>query len=118
MKSILVVDDSTFMRSVIKNILFKHGFSIIGEAPNGMIALEKYKELQPDIVTLDITMQEMTGIEALEAIKKYDPKATVIMVSAMGQAPIIQEAIKLGAKGFLLKPFKEDLVIETFKKLC
>lgn len=117
MKNILVVDDSNFMRFSIKDILSRNGYFVAGEAENGRIAVEKYKELSPDFVTLDITMQEMNGLEALREIIAYDPQAKVIMVSAMGQEPIVQDSIRRGAKGFLVKPFKEDLVISTIEKL-
>lgn len=119
MKKFLIVDDSAFMRIAIKNILVKHGHDVIGEAENGRIATEKYKELSPDIVTLDITMEEMSGFDALKEIIEYDPDANVLMVSAMGgQEWVIEEAIASGAKGFLTKPFREELVVSAIEKLC
>lgn len=118
MKRFLIVDDSAFMRFSIKNILTKHGYEVIGEAENGRIATEKYRELSPDFVTLDITMEEMSGLEALKEIVGYDPGAKVLMVSAMGgQEWIIEEAMASGAKGFLTKPFREELVVSTIEKL-
>jgi len=90
---------------------------VIGEAENGHIAVRKYKELKPDIVTMDITMPEMTGLDALKSIKEIDPGAKVIMISAMGQEGMVREAITLGAKSFIVKPFKEDHVIKTLNKV-
>jgi two-component system chemotaxis response regulator CheY len=117
MRKVLVVDDAAFMRMAIRNILVKHDFEVIGEAENGKTALDKYKELKPDIVTMDITMPEMTGLQALKAIIDFDPAAKVIMVSAMGQEQMIIEAVMNGAKSFVVKPFKEDHVVQTLNKV-
>ena len=117
MKKVLIVDDAAFMRMAIKRILVGNGFEVIGEAENGAIAVEKYKELKPDIVTMDITMPEMTGIEALKEIREFDPEAKVIMVSAMGQEGMVRETIMHGAKSFIIKPFKNDHVIQTLNKV-
>ncbi len=117
MKRVLIADDAAFMRMAIKAILDKNGFEVIGEAENGHIAVRKYKELKPDIVTMDITMPEMTGLDALKSIKEIDPGAKVIMISAMGQEGMVREAITLGAKSFIVKPFKEDHVIKTLNKV-
>ena len=117
MKRVLIVDDAVFMRMAIKMILNGNGFEVIGEAENGAIAVEKYKELKPDIVTMDITMPEMTGLEALKEIREFDPEAKVIMVSAMGQEGMVRETIMLGAKSFIIKPFKNDHVIQTLNKV-
>jgi two-component system chemotaxis response regulator CheY len=117
MRKVLVVDDAAFMRMAIRNILVKHDFEVIGEAENGKAALDKYKELKPDIVTMDITMPEMTGLQALKAIIDFDPAAKVIMVSAMGQEQMIIEAVMNGAKSFVVKPFKEDHVVQTLNKV-
>ena len=111
MKRVLIVDDASFMRMSIKNMLANYDFEIVGEAENGVMAIEKYKELQPDIVTMDITMPEMDGLEALREIKKIDPGASVVMVSALGQEARMKEAIIYGAKGFIVKPFKEEMLI-------
>lgn len=117
MKNILIVDDSNLMRNIIKKMFIKHGYRVAGEAENGNMALEKYKELNPDIVTLDITMKGMSGLEALSEILRYDKNAKVVMVSAMGQHSIVKEAAAAGAKGFLVKPFKEEKVISTMENL-
>lgn len=116
MANILVVDDAAFMRMMVKDILTKGGYNVVGEAENGKIAVEKYKELKPDLVTLDITMPEMDGLEALKAIKAEDPGATVIMCSAMGQQAMVIESIQSGAKDFIVKPFQPDRVLEAVKK--
>ena len=117
MSKVLIVDDAAFMRMAIKNILVKHGFEEIEEAESGKVGVKKYKELKPDIVTMDITMPELTGLEALKQIIAYDPKANVVMVSAMAQDQMVMEAIMNGAKSFIIKPFKEDHVIQTLKKV-
>ncbi len=117
MKRVLIVDDAAFMRMAIRNILVKHDFEVIGEAENGLVGLNKYKELKPDLVTLDITMPEMTGLDALKEIIAFDPGAKIVMVSAMGQEQMVMEAIRNGAKSFIVKPFKEDHVVHTLNKL-
>lgn len=117
MKKVLIVDDAAFMRMAIKNILVKHDFQVVDEAENGLVAISKYKELKPDIVTMDITMPEMTGLEALKAIMAFDPNAKIVMVSAMGQEQMVMEAVMSGAKSFIVKPFKEDHVIQTLSKI-
>lgn len=116
MKKILVVDDAAFMRLSLKTMLEKNGFEVVGEANNGRKAIEMYKILNPDIVTMDITMPDMDGIEALAEIMKFDPKANVIMLSAMGQEVKIREAVLIGAKGFIVKPFKEDYLLKALSK--
>jgi len=117
MKTVLVVDDAAFMRVSIKNMLTKNGYEVIGEAENGKIAIQKYQELSPDIVTMDITMPEMDGLASLKEILKADPSANVIMVSAMGQEGMVREAVQTGAKGFIVKPFKEDVIISALGNL-
>lgn len=117
MAKILIVDDAAFMRISIKNMLTKHGYEVVGEAENGKVGVEKYKELSPDIVTMDITMPEMSGLEALKEIIKIDANAKVVMVSAMGQETMVRDAIISGAKGFIVKPFKEDGILAAIKKL-
>lgn len=113
---ILIVDDTAFMRMMIRDILTKNGYEVVGEANDGAQAIEKYKELRPDLVTMDITMPEMDGIQALKEIKKIDPNAKVIMCSAMGQQAMVIDAIQAGAKDFIVKPFQADRVIEAIKK--
>ena len=113
MKKVLIVDDASFMRVSIKNILTKNGFEVVGEANNGLIGLQKYQELNPDIVTMDITMPEMDGLTSLKKILSVDPSAKVVMVSAMGQESMVREAIVAGAKGFIVKPFKEESIISA-----
>ncbi|MEA5058851.1 MAG: response regulator [Candidatus Pelethousia sp.] len=117
MKKILIVDDATFMRVSIRNIIAKNGFEVAGEAENGLVAVQKYTELRPDIVTMDITMPEMNGLDALKAIRKIDPNATIIMVSALGQESMVREAVLSGAKGFVVKPFKEETITTALAKL-
>ncbi len=113
---ILIVDDAAFMRMMLKNILTSNGFEVIGEAENGAQAVEKYKELKPDLVTMDITMPEMDGIAAVKEIMKIDPNARIVMVSAMGQQVMVIEAIQAGAKDFVVKPFQPDRVLEAINK--
>lgn len=117
MKKVLIVDDAAFMRAAIRTILERNGFEVVGEAENGAIGVRKYQKLRPDIVTMDITMPEMTGLEALKHIRSFDPDAKVVMITAMGQEHLVKEAILSGAKSFIVKPFKEDHVIQTLKKL-
>ncbi len=116
MKKVLVVDDAAFMRITIKNMLSKNGFEIAGEAENGAQAIQKCSELKPDIVTLDITMPEVSGIDALREIIKISPNTVVVMVSAMGQESMVKEAVLLGAKGFVVKPFKEEVIMAALSK--
>ncbi|GAV32296.1 MAG: response regulator [Anaerosomatales bacterium] len=114
-RSVLVVDDAAFMRMMIRDILAKEGY-VIHEAVNGRDAVEKYLEVRPDLTTMDITMPEMDGIEALKKIREHDPHARVLMVSAMGQQKLIVEALEAGAMDFLVKPFQPTKVLETVKK--
>lgn len=116
-KSVLVVDDASFMRMMIKDILTKNGFDVVGEAENGQVAVQKYKELNPDIVTMDITMPEMDGIQALKSIREIAADAKVIMCSAMGQQGMVIEAIQSGARDFIVKPFDADRVVEAINKV-
>jgi len=117
MKTVLIVDDSTMMRRMIRNIVVKNGITVVGEAENGELGVKKYRELRPDFVTMDLIMDEMTGLEALKVILDEYPDANVIMVSSMGQDVIIRDAIVLGAKNFLLKPFDEQQVMDAISKL-
>lgn len=115
-KSVLVVDDAAFMRMMIKDILSKNGYSVVGEAENGAVAIEKFRELKPDLVTMDITMPEMDGISAVKEIKKIEPTAKIIMCSAMGQQAMVIDAIQAGAKDFVVKPFQPERVLEAVSK--
>ncbi len=116
MAKVLVVDDAAFMRMMIKDILTKNNYEVVGEAADGKQAVEQFKELRPDLVTMDITMPEMDGIAALKEIKNVDPNAKVIMCSAMGQQAMVIEAIQAGANDFVVKPFQADRVLEAIKK--
>ena len=116
-KNILICDDAAFMRMMIKDILGKNGYNVAGEAENGLKAVEKFKELSPDLVLMDITMPEMDGIAALKEIKTIDAGAKVIMCSAMGQQAMVIESIQAGAKDFIVKPFQQDRVLEAVKKV-
>ncbi|WP_239617019.1 response regulator [Cohnella mopanensis] len=113
---ILIVDDAAFMRMMIRDILTKNGYEVVGEAQDGAQAIEKFKEVNPDLITMDITMPEMDGIAALKEIRKLDSNAKVIMCSAMGQQAMVIDAIQAGAKDFIVKPFQADRVIEAIKK--
>ena len=115
--NILICDDAAFMRMMIKDILTKNGYIIVGEAENGAKAVEKYAELKPDLVLMDITMPEMDGIEALKKIKAADANASIIMCSAMGQQAMVIESIQSGAKDFIVKPFQADRVLEAVQKV-
>ena len=117
MAKILIVDDAAFMRMMIKDILTKNGYEVVAEAANGVEAVELYKSHQPDLVTMDITMPEMDGIEAVKQIKAVNPAAKVIMCSAMGQQSMVMDAIKAGANDFIVKPFQADRVLEADKKI-
>ena len=117
MAQVLVVDDAAFMRMMLKDILTKNGMEVIGEANNGIEAIELYQELKPEIVTMDITMPDMDGITAVKEIIKLDPEARIIMCSAMGQQPMVLEAIQAGAKDFVVKPFQADRVIDSIQKV-
>ena len=113
---VLIVDDAAFMRMMVKDILSKNGYEVVGEAENGAVALTKYQELKPDLVTMDITMPEMDGITAVKEIKKSDPNAKIIMCSAMGQQAMVIEAIQAGARDFIVKPFQPERVLEAVRK--
>jgi len=113
----MIVDDAAFMRMMIKDILMKSGYAVIAEAENGKKALEKYKEVKPDLVMMDITMPDMDGITAVKELMKIDPHALIVMCSAMGQEAMVIEAIQSGAKDFIVKPFKADRVLEALKRL-
>lgn len=117
MKKVLIADDASFMRMMLRSILEKHNYVVIGEAVNGADAVEKYIALRPDVVTMDITMPEMSGIEAVSAIKVFDKDAKIMMVSAMGQQSMVMDAIKNGAIDFIVKPFDEEKIIASISKI-
>lgn len=117
MARILIVDDAKFMRLTLSNILKKAQHEIVGEAETGLEAINLYRELQPDLVTLDITMPEMSGLEAMREIRKDFPSAKIIMCSAMGQQKMIVEAIEAGAKDFIVKPFDESRVLDAVDRV-
>lgn len=118
MTKVMIVDDAAFMRLAIRTMLEKNEFEIVGEAENGLVAIHKYLECKPDLVTMDITMPEMSGIESLKVIREKDPNAKIVMVSAMGQENMVREAIINGAKSFIVKPFKEQQVVQTLQKIA
>ncbi len=117
MSKVLIVDDAAFMRMMIKDILEKNGFEVVGEANNGIKAVEIYKKEKPDVVTMDITMPDMDGIEAVKEIRAFDPGAKIIMCSAMGQQTMVMDAIRAGARDFIVKPFQPDRVLEAIRKV-
>ncbi len=116
-KRVLIVDDTAFMRMMLKTIITGKGYSVVGEAEDGLDAIEKYKELKPDIVTMDITMPRMDGIESMKGILEIDPNAKIIVCSAMGQKALVIEALRLGAKDFIVKPFDADRVVEAINRI-
>ncbi|AEB30671.1 regulator of chemotaxis and motility [Carnobacterium sp. 17-4] len=115
-KNVMIVDDAAFMRMKLKDILEKNGYNVVAEAQNGIEAVEKYKTEKPNLVTMDITMPEMDGVDALKAIKAFDPAARVVMCSAMGQQGMVMDAIRSGAVDFIVKPFDSDRVIKALDK--
>lgn len=117
MAKVLVVDDSAFMRLTLKHFLIQCGHEVIGEAEDATSAIQKYQELKPDLVTMDIVMPVETGLDAVKKILQSDPQAKIVMVSAMGQEKIIAEAKSLGAKGFITKPVQKGMLEETLKKV-
>ncbi|SMP43401.1 response regulator [Anoxynatronum buryatiense] len=117
MKKVLIVDDSMFMRQSLKMIFEKNGYEVVGEAENGEKAVAQYEQLLPDLVTMDVTMPVMDGVEALKCIKKSSPSAKVLMVTAMGQESIVKEAVIQGACGFVVKPIIAEVLINAVKKL-
>jgi two-component system, chemotaxis family, chemotaxis protein CheY len=114
---ILIADDALFMRNMLKEIFANAGFQVVGEAANGIEAVERYHELRPDLVTMDIVMPLRSGIEALQQITREDPDARIIMCSALGQEALIIEAVQAGAKDFIVKPFKEERVLDVVRRV-
>ena len=117
MRKILVVDDAKVIRMVIKRLLTQHGYQVAGEAGNGREALEKYKELKPDAVTMDIIMPEMDGIQGLKEIIAFDKQAKVIMISAIDQRDSLTDAIRNGAADYVVKPFEDDRMVTALKNI-
>jgi two-component system chemotaxis response regulator CheY len=115
--TVLVCDDAIFMRTMIADILAQAGFEVVGEAESGVQAIEKYRQLRPDLVTMDIVMPDMGGIEAVREICREDPDAKVLMCSAMGQQALVVEAIQAGAKDFIVKPFQPSRVLEAVQRV-
>ena len=117
MKRVLIVDDAVFMRRTISMTLHEAKFEVVGEAGTGVVGVQKYKELKPDVVTMDITMPDMDGIKAIKLIKEFDPNCKIVVISAMGQDAMVKEALKAGADNFLVKPFKPEAIVLTLNKL-
>ncbi|AZV57159.1 response regulator [Clostridium sp. AWRP] len=117
MSKVLIVDDASFMRISLKTMLARNGFEVVGEAENGASAIFKYKQYNPDIVTMDITMPDMDGIEALKKIREHDDKAKVVIITSMGQEAMVKRAIVSGARSFIVKPFKEDQLVKALNKV-
>lgn len=117
-KSILLIDDSWFMRTITKNCLMGGGFQQFLEAENGWEGIKKYQAHKPDVVILDITLPDINGVEVLRQIRTFDPKACVVILSALGQEPLIRQTILLGAKSFVVKPFQKDYLLDVVKQVC
>ena len=117
MKRVLIADDASFMRQMIRDIIEPEGFEVVGEASDGMEVVEKYKKLRPDVVMMDIVMPKRSGIDAVKAIKAEDAGARVVMCSALGQDALVSEALQAGARDFIVKPFKPDAVLATLAKV-
>lgn len=116
-RQVLITDDTAFMRMTLKNILEKNGYQVVGEAEDGQVAVDKYMELRPDLVTMDITMPRMDGITAIKKIMEADPKAKIVVCSAMGQKALVIEALNAGAKDFIVKPFQAERIIDAVQKV-
>ncbi len=114
--SVMIVDDAAFMRMMLKDVLTKNGYTVVGEAENGAVSVDKYMDLKPNLTIMDITMPEMDGLQAVKEIRKRDSQARIIMCSAMGQQAMVIEAIQSGAKDFVVKPFQAERVIEAVTK--
>lgn len=114
---VMVVDDALFMRNMLKDIFLRAGYEVVAEGENGEVALQLYREARPDLVTMDIVMPKKSGIEALQDIIADDPQARVIMVSALGQDALVLEAVESGARDFIVKPFREEKVLETVRRV-
>jgi two-component system chemotaxis response regulator CheY len=117
MKRVLIADDASFMRQMIRDIIEPEGYEVVGEATNGIEAVEQFEELSPDLVTMDIVMPKRSGIDAVKGILAKHPDARVVMCSALGQETLVMEALQAGARDFIVKPFKPDNVLATLKKI-
>ena len=117
MKKVLIADDASFMRQMIRDIIEPEGWEVVGEASDGVDVVDKFKKLHPDVVMMDIVMPKRSGIDAVKAIKAEDPGARVVMCSALGQEALVTEAIQAGAEDFIVKPFKPDAVLATLAKV-
>ncbi len=117
MAKVLIVDDAEFMRGILKKILLAYGHEIVGEAADANSGIEKYKLLKPDLCTMDICMPDKSGIEAIKEIVEFDSKAKIIVCSSLGQEILVMEAIQVGAKDFVVKPFKKEKLMETIKQV-
>jgi two-component system chemotaxis response regulator CheY len=117
MKRVLVADDASFMRQMIRDIIEPEGYEVVGEASDGVDVVDKFRQLQPDVVMMDIVMPKRSGIDAVKSIMDLDPTARVVMCSALGQEALVMEAIQAGAKDFIVKPFKPDAVVATLAKV-
>ncbi len=115
-RTAMICDDAQFMRAVIKQILSEKGFEVVGEADSGQEAIERYAELKPDLVTMDVVMPGMSGIEAVRAIIEHDPAARVVICSAVGQTRLIDEALEAGARSFVVKPFQPQQLMEAVEQ--
>lgn len=116
MSRILVADDAMFMRVKIRTLLQAHGHAVVGEAEDGAVACRLYRDTAPDLVTMDITMPNMDGVRAVREIRKTDPKARILMISAMGQQDMVIDAIAAGASGFVVKPFQDSTLLEAITR--
>lgn len=116
-RQVLITDDTAFMRMTLRNILEKNGYQVVGEAEDGQVAVEKYRELRPDLVTMDITMPRMDGITAIKKIMEIDSQAKIVVCSAMGQKALVIEALNAGARDFIVKPFQADRIINALQKV-
>jgi len=118
MKKVLIADDASFMRQMIREIIEPEGWEVVGEASDGVEVVEKFKKLRPDVVMMDIVMPKRSGIDAVKAIKAEDASARVVMCSALGQEALVTEAMQAGARDFIVKPFKPDAVLATLAKVA
>jgi len=117
MKRVLIADDASFMRQMIRDIIEPEGYEVVGEASDGVEVVDKFRKLRPDLVMMDIVMPKRSGIDAVRTIRSEDASATIVMCSALGQETLVMEAIQAGAKDFIVKPFKPDSVIATLAKV-